>query len=1326
MKKAEGNAFWKHPRGWLRVIAATLIGLYLLAALFIIALRFVVLPHVNDYRDEISAYLSKTLKANVRIGEISPAWDTYWPKLTLKNVEISSDASPRALRVPEAEGDLDWSSIPRLTPIFVNLSIKSPDLTVTRLSGAKFDIGGITVDFGTESDSGGFISWLLAQKQIHLSGSRILYRDASNTEFPTIELQDGRISYIKSLKSWNTGLQGNLAVGGQTAEPLDIRFSIRRHPFRRADDWKKWDGRIYASFSQKDLMPVVRALPEKLPVREAGAHGTLWADYANASISRLLGTLDLDNLKPASASDRAFSVSASALFDGKLDKKQNLASITIPQLSIQSSGNPARTLKADARISLSDDHTHDTVNAVGDSLGLKETAAALEGFAPKSDAASLMRQMTPTGQLENFRFALLGSPKGTPVWDFTSDFRDVSFRDIPDRDPEIPGMPGVRHLNGSIAANPETGMVKAWGENGEASFPGIFPDPRVPFRKLSGTAFWSVSPKLELNFRDIELHNQDINIKGDADWIDTGGSGTIRVTATAANSLVKSAYKYVPTLAGAGIIDWLHQALLGGVARNAAVEWYGPIDRFPYNGRDAKSGLFLVTGNFRNSSLDFLPSDKRTETGARVIGGDWPIVSRVNGQFLFEADRMVIAGDTGISDQVPLHGVIAEIPHMGGHAPDSNLFISGRAAGSSQQMLHYLTQSPVSGWLDHFLDPARATGTGSLSLALSIPLSAPERTLVAGTVRLDNNRVDLGNSIPEFDNASGTIRFTQGNFWSDGLNASVWGIPAQGTLRMADDDSILVDAKTRAGIADLKRLFGSDGSLDPLLAHFSGSSDAQVHVRVADGSNLAFTVNSDMKGIAVDFPHPFKKSADETLPAVFTWDTNKDGTVSLTAKAGSVLNALATMKPLKTEGYEPLNAAVGVGEAAKLPKKGLSVRVTTDRINVNHWQQELEPITNSPAVAKSQLPLPITEIRAKTKNLVIGHRSFPDVSLAIEPEGDWWLASLHSASASGNVRYRAASGRRPAEIRGELSHLYIPEEGGTRFRRYIATTPAEQLPSMDLRIRDLQLEDMKLGSIAIMASSAATSDGGHVWTLKNLSADNGAAKLTASGSWTKNSKENLTKVSAELISRDTGRLLKELSAPSGVISGAPGEVYLNLSWKGAPQDFNAANLNGDLVSHIRSGRFLQVDPGLAGRFLSLLSMQSLLKRLTLDFRDVFGKGFSFDTIDMTGQIHSGVLTSKNMSISGSAASIVAEGSVSLPRQRVNAKVLVLPDIHIEGPALALTLANPIAGIGGFIASFGLKVPLSHILSSEYVVEGPFDNLSVTKANSGTQKKSGEK
>ena len=40
-----------------------------------------------------------------------------------------------------------------------------------------------------------------------------------------------------------------------------------------------------------------------------------------------------------------------------------------------------------------------------------------------------------------------------------------------------------------------------------------------------------------------------------------------------------------------------------------------------------------------------------------------------------------------------------------------------------------------------------------------------------------------------------------------------------------------------------------------------------------------------------------------------------------------------------------------------------------------------------------------------------------------------------------------------------------------------------------------------------------------------------------------------------------------------------------------------------------SGQILQVEPG-SGRLLGLLSMQHLMRRLTLDFRDVIGKGGS--------------------------------------------------------------------------------------------------------------------
>lgn len=67
---------------------------------------------------------------------------------------------------------------------------------------------------------------------------------------------------------------------------------------------------------------------------------------------------------------------------------------------------------------------------------------------------------------------------------------------------------------------------------------------------------------------------------------------------------------------------------------------------------------------------------------------------------------------------------------------------------------------------------------------------------------------------------------------------------------------------------------------------------------------------------------------------------------------------------------------VGVDEAAKLPK-GLS-HPCRQTVNVNHWQRELEPITNSSAVAKStHSPL---RRSGQTKRPRDGRRrSFPDI-----------------------------------------------------------------------------------------------------------------------------------------------------------------------------------------------------------------------------------------------------------------------------------------------------------------------------------------------------------
>ena len=51
------------------------------------------------------------------------------------------------------------------------------------------------------------------------------------------------------------------------------------------------------------------------------------------------------------------------------------------------------------------------------------------------------------------------------------------------------------------------------------------------------------------------------------------------------------------------------------------------------------------------------------------------------------------------------------------------------------------------------------------------------------------------------------------------------------------------------------------------------------------------------------------------------------------------------------------------------------------------------------------------------------------------------------------------------------------------------------------------------------------------------------------------------------------------------------------------------------------GQFLEIEPGI-GKLISLMSLQALPRRITLDFRDVFSKGFQFDRIAAAAQVES--------------------------------------------------------------------------------------------------------
>ena len=233
------------------------------------------------------------------------------------------------------------------------------------------------------------------------------------------------------------------------------------------------------------------------------------------------------------------------------------------------------------------------------------------------------------------------------------------------------------------------------------------------------------------------------------------------------------------------------------------------------------------------------------------------------------------------------------------------------------------------------------------------------------------------------------------------------------------------------------------------------------------------------------------------------------------------------------------------------------------------------------------------------------------------------------------------------------------------------------------------------------------------WDIRRLDIFNRGGKISGQGMWTHApGQEGHTTIDVLVDIDNMGTVLSSLSVENAM-KGAPTHASAKLSWQGMPFKPRLETLSGNVTSESGSGSFLQIEPG-AGRLLSLLSMQHLLHRLTLDFRDVLSQGFTFDSLFLSGTVENGLLTIPKATVFGSAATVVLGGKADIPNETLDAKAVILPAINAAGPSLALALVNPAVGIGTFLTQLILKDQLSNIFRVEYDIKGTFDNPILTK------------
>ena len=363
----------------------------------------------------------------------------------------------------------------------------------------------------------------------------------------------------------------------------------------------------------------------------------------------------------------------------------------------------------------------------------------------------------------------------------------------------------------------------------------------------------------------------------------------------------------------------------------------------------------------------------------------------------------------------------------------------------------------------------------------------------------------------------------------------------------------------------------------------------------------------------------------------------------------------------------------------------------------------------------------------RVQELNSGSRRLTRVVAGASLDAGLWRANVDADQLDGYVEYRPPARRGATAGAGRvfarLARLSVPRGDVEQVESLLDQQPAN-LPALDIVVDDFELRGKRLGRLEIEAVNRSSGAGRELmrdWQLSKFNILTPEAQLTATGHWAAVAPPAVRGIQAPrravmdftLDLADSGAFLDRLGTRK-TVRGGKGQLSGQISWLGSPFALDYPSLAGQINVEIESGQFLKVDPG-AGRLLSVLSLQSLTRRLTLDFRDLFQEGFAFDNIEGDVKIAQGVAQTNNLRMRGVQALVLMEGSADIGNETQDLRVVVVPEISASTAALAYAVINPAIGLGAFLAQALLKKPLTEAGTREFHVSGPWADPKVEPA-----------
>jgi uncharacterized protein (TIGR02099 family) len=1239
-------------------------------AAVILVLRYWILPDIGAYRDDIAQTLSKTVQKKVTIGGLTADWNGFRPQLSLSQLVLHDEEGRPALELPQIHATLSWRSAALLQINFHSLEIQRPVLTMRRDSRGGLTVAGLPLH-EAEGGGGEVSRWVLGQRDIQINDARLVWDDQMRAA-PVLELDRVQLRIV------NSGDRHRLALRAvpppALAAPLDVRADLRGEDFQSLAG--RMTGQLFVHVDHVDIAAWRQWID--FPVHFPQGTGALrtWLTFTENALTGVIADAQLRNVRARLGAE--------------------LPELDMPQLGGRFAwkrlrdGFEVNTRKLTFR-------TGDNLTLPPVDLMLRLGGAGEGGYARGELQANAL-ELAPLVQLAD-RLPLPGELRKTllaynPVgglFDLTTRWSGrwpaLDSYTLRGRFNELAlqrqgAMPGFSGFSGNIDGSEKGGTLHVTSQKAALELPDIFRE-RLLFDTLTGQIGWTnVAQGVELRFSNFAFSNADLTgtlFGGYRTARD--GPGVADLTGHLTRGVAQRVSAYLPLHLGRSSRDWLDRAFTSGSSNDVRFRLKGDLKDFPFV--DERGGVFEVAAKISDGAVHY--------------GEGWPRITGIEGDLLFRGKRMDVNVRQATMSNVQLGKVRVQIPDLL-HTSEV-LQITGEAEGASGDFLDFIAKSPVRGMIDGFTDGMQAQGRGRLGLKLTLPLRALDKGKVSGTFQFLNNRLTPQAELPSLEQVNGRLEFTESSVRVPGATAVFLGGPLTVSAGSQRDAAVSIRFQGRINADALRQAGGGDW-----LRHARGATEWRGTLTMRN-KRVEYTIESTLQGIAVNLPAPFSKPASEIRPLRIERRVTGPLQDRVTASVGSVASAIF-LRRSQAEVTRVERAAIrfGGGQPEEPARPGYAFSGTIAALDIDGW------LGLSGFGAAEGLGVNAADLRIGELDWF--GRTFAALAVTATQQDGALQIAVKGREVDGTAVWRAqGKGRLTARLR----RMVVPSRGeadsAVQSPQRSATADANppELPALDIVVEDFQIADRPLGKLELQAVPQLRD-----WRIERLRLTNPESTLNLDGTWQAWLAQSSTQVNVRLDVSDAGKFLTRLGYPEGVRRGVA-KIEGTLAWAGSPQRLDYPSLTGNFVLDAGKGQFVKLEPGI-GKLLGILSLQSLPRRISLDFRDIFSEGLAFDEIVGAVRVVKGVASTDNLRITGPAARIVMSGQVDLARETQTLRVRINPQLSDTVSVAGALIGGPVAGVAAFLAQKLLKDPLDEIAAYEYDVTGNWSDPLVTKVD----------